>query len=37
MSVSDVAIRTASCIGDGDGNNKDLTRLFRYLSGYDAE
>ena len=23
--------------GDGEVNNKDLTRLFRYLSGYDVE
>ena len=23
--------------GDGDVNNKDLTRLFRYLTGYEVE
>ena len=23
--------------GDGEVNNKDVTRLFRYLSGYDVE
>ena len=35
--MDDIDIFAADINGDGDVNNKDLTRLFQYLSDWDVE